>query len=188
MADLSERLVIKPGFTSDDVDFVSMQWGWILQRHRIPEGGAYVDTWVTLDRKTEIHQVDDQPIGTRYFTLRGPGTAEVARHIRQDCDLWLIDEALDALRTADTRDEKLRLVYAAALSASEQDAEERVVPEFRNVMRDPDAGVRQSVVIATGYLPHPGLVELVRELRDRDPVEHVRRNAAILLDGLSEGN
>jgi hypothetical protein len=83
MTDLPERLVIKPGFTSDDVDFVSTQRGWILQRHRIPEGGAYVDTWVTPDGKTEIPQVDDQPIGTRYFTLRGPGTAEVARHIRQ---------------------------------------------------------------------------------------------------------
>jgi hypothetical protein len=34
--------------------------------------------------------------------------------------------------------------------------------------------------------PTPVWVELVRELRDRDPVEHVRRNAAILLDGLSE--
>jgi HEAT repeat protein len=98
----------------------------------------------------------------------------------------LPDEALNALRTADTRDEKLRLVHAAALSASEQDTEEGVVQEFRNVMRDPDAGVRQSVVIAMGYFPHPGLVELVRELRDRDPVEHVRRNAAILLDGLAE--
>jgi hypothetical protein len=110
----------------------------------------------------------------------------VARHIRQDCDLWLPDEALDALRTADTRDEKLRLVHAAALSASEQDAEEGVVQEFRNVMRDPDAGVRQPWSSPRVTFPTPVWVELVRELRDRDPVEHVRRNAAILLDGLSE--
>jgi hypothetical protein len=187
VTNFAERLVIKPGFTSDDVDFVSMQRGWILQRSRIPEGAAYVDTWVTLDRKTEIHQVDDQPIGTRYFTLRGPGSGEVAQHIRQDCDIWPTDAALDELRRAEARDDKLRLVYAAALSASEQEGE-RVVQEFRNVVRDPDAGVRQAVVIATGYFPHPGLVELVGELRDSDPVDHVRRNAAILLDGLSEGN
>ncbi|MFJ8635791.1 HEAT repeat domain-containing protein [Streptomyces sp. NPDC093568] len=187
MTDFIERLVIKPGFSSDDVDFVSMQRGWILQRSRIPEGGAYVDTWVTLDRKTEIHQVDDQPIGTRYFTLRGPSSAEVARHIRQDCDIWSTDEALEALRRADARDEKLRLVYAAALSAGEQEAE-HVVEAFRNLVGDPDAGVRQAVVIATGYFPQPGLVELVGELRDSDPVDHVRRNAALLLDGLSEGN
>lgn len=187
MANFAERIVIKPGFTSDDVDFVSMQRGWVLERSRIPEGGAYIDTWVTLDGKTEIHQVDDQPIGTRYFTLRGPGSAEVAGHIRQDCDVWSTDEALEALGRADTRDEKLRLIYAAALSAVEQDAQQ-VVDEFRNVVRDPDAGVRQAVVIATGYFPQPGLVELVGELRDSDTVDHVRRNAAILLDGLTGGN
>lgn len=178
-----ERLVIKPGFTSDDVDFVSMQRGWILTRARIPEGEAHVDTWVTLDRRTEIHQVDDQPIGTRYFTVRGPGSAEVAQHIRQDCDIWSTDEALNALRGADARDERLRLVYAVALSATEQDAE-RVAREFRSVVRDPDAGVRQAVVIAAGYSPQPDLLELVGALRDSDPVDHVRRNAEILLDGL----
>jgi hypothetical protein len=100
----------------------------------------------------------------------------------------LPDEALDALRTADTRDEKLRLVHAAALSASEQDTEEGVVQEFRNVMRDPDAGVRQSVVIAMGYFPHPGLVELVRELRDRDPVDMCAETRRSCWTGLPKGN
>ncbi|NWF25889.1 HEAT repeat domain-containing protein [Streptomyces sp. PKU-EA00015] len=184
MTDFTERLVIKPSFTSDDVDFVSMQRGWVLQKSRIPEAGAYVDVWVTLDRKTEIHQVDDQPIGTRYFTLRGSGAEEVAQEIHEDCELWSVQEALSGLHEADDRDEKLRCVYAAALAADEADAE-RITGEFRNVTRDPDAGVRQAVIIATGYFPHPGLVDLVRELRDSDPEEHVRENAQILLDGLS---
>ncbi|MGK5671850.1 hypothetical protein ACSNOB_03255 [Micromonospora sp. URMC 106] len=57
MTDFIERLVIKASFTSDDVDFVSMQRGWILEQAQRREAGAYIDSWVTLDGKTEIHQV-----------------------------------------------------------------------------------------------------------------------------------
>ncbi|GAA3710501.1 hypothetical protein GCM10022224_090000 [Nonomuraea antimicrobica] len=108
----------------------------------------------------------------------------MARHLRTDCALWSASEALAALGAATTRDEKLTLVYAAAPAATEQQGDQ-VAAAFQDVARDPDAGVRQSVIIATGYLPHPGLVDLVRRLRDGDPVEHVRKNAEILLTALS---
>ncbi|WP_037612266.1 HEAT repeat domain-containing protein [Streptomyces albus] len=186
MTDFVKRIVIKARFTSDDVDFVSMQRGWILQHHRKAEAGASIDIWVTSDRRTEIHQVDDRHIGTRYFTLRGPGSREVAEHIRQDCELWSISEALGELERVRARGEKLICIYAAALAAGEGDGE-RITQSFRDLVRDPDAGIRQSVIIATGYFPYPGLVDLVRDLRDSDPAAHVRKNAQILLDGLSVG-
>ncbi|HUR09599.1 MAG TPA: HEAT repeat domain-containing protein [Nonomuraea sp.] len=183
MTYFGERLVIKANFTSDDVDFVSMQRGWILKQAQKHEAGAYIDSWVTLDRETEIHQIDDRPIATRYFTLRGPGSAEVARHIREDCELWSAPEALKALNEASARGEKLALVYAVALAATEEHGE-RVTRAFQNIACDPDATVRQSVIVAAGYFPYPGLVDLVRQLRDGDPVDHVRKNAEILLNGL----
>ena len=174
MTDFVERLVLKSTFTSDDLDFVSMQRGWVLHQHRLPEASAFVDGWLTLDGETEIHQVDDAPIGMRYLTVRGSGSTEVAQHIRQDCDLWSTAEALAALSTASTRDDLLPAVYAAALSATEQDGED-VVRTFRTVANHSDADVRQSVVIAAGYFPHPALVELVHELRDSDQADHIRQ-------------
>ena len=45
----------------------------------------------------------------------------------------------------------------------------------------------RGLIIAAGYFPYAGLVELVTDLRDSDPVDHVRKNAQLLLDGLSEG-
>jgi len=151
-----------------------------VQKH---EAGAYIDAWVTLDRKTEIHQVDDRPIGTRYFRLRGPSSGEVAQHIQDDCELWSTPEALSELYGASTRKEKLIRIYAAALAADEEDGEQ-VTQEFRRVARDPDAGVRQASIIATGCFPYSGLVELVRDLYGGDPVDHVKKNAQLLLDGL----
>jgi hypothetical protein len=65
---------------------------------------------------------------------------------------------------------------------------EQVAEAFQKVARDTDAGVRQSVIIATGYFPHRGLIDFVRQLRDSDPVGHVRKNAEILLSGHSGGN
>ncbi|PUB19865.1 hypothetical protein C8K30_11934 [Promicromonospora sp. AC04] len=186
MTDFVKRFVLKSGFTSDDVDFVSMQRGWILKQVQKHEAGAYIDVWVTLDRKTEIHQVDDRPIGTRYLRVHGPGSNDVAQHIREDCELWSTPEALTELRGTSVGNEKLICIYAAALAADEADGEQ-VTQEFRNVAGDPDTGVRQSLIIATGYFPYAGLIELVTDLRDSDPVDHVRKNAQLLLDGLSQG-
>lgn len=183
MTDFVERLVLKSTFTSDDVDFVSMRRGWVLRQHRLPEGGAFVDGWLTLDGETEIHQVDDVPIGMRYLTVRGSGSTEVTQHIRKDCDLWSTTEALAELSTASTREALLPAIYAAALSATDQDAQE-AADAFRTAANHPDAEVRQSVVIATGYFSHPPLIDLVRELRDSDPSDHIRHNAQHLLEAL----
>ncbi|MEI8406877.1 MULTISPECIES: HEAT repeat domain-containing protein [unclassified Kribbella] len=183
MTEFVERLVLKSTFTSDDVDFVSMRRGWVLRQHRLPEGGAFVDGWLTLDGETEIHQVDDVPIGMRYLTVRGPGSTEVAHHIRKDCNLWSTTEALAELSTATTRDDLLPAIYAAALSATDQDAQV-VADAFRTVANHPDAEVRQSVLIATAYFPHPALIDLVRELRNSDPAADIRHNAQHLLEAL----
>jgi hypothetical protein len=183
VTDFVERFVLKHTFTSDDVDFVSMQRGWILVKAQLQEGEAYVDGWVTLDRQTEIHQVDDRPIGTRYLTVRGPGSADLAHHIRQACDLWTTPEVLASLSRASTRDATLTAVYAAVLSATEQDAPE-VVREFRPLAAHPDPGIRQSLIIAAGYFPTPDLLALVQPFRHTDPVAHIRTNATLLLEAL----
>ncbi|GHJ18983.1 hypothetical protein TPA0909_05970 [Streptomyces albus] len=130
MTDFVKRIVIKARFTSDDVDFVSMQRGWILQHHQKAEAGASIDIWVTSDRRTEIHQVDDRHIGTRYFTLRGPGSREVAEHIRQDCELWSISEALGELERvrARGREADLHLCGSTRRRRRRRRADHAVVP------------------------------------------------------------
>ena len=96
-----------------------------------------------------------------------------------------ISKALAALRSATDRDDRLRALYAAALSATGE-PDQSLVEAFQGVARrDEDPGLRQAVVVATGYLPWPELVDLVRELSRNDPVDHVRHNASVMLEGLS---
>jgi hypothetical protein len=185
VAEFKERFVLKPDYALSELRRVAWDLDWDIVDFRREEAGAFVDIWTTYDKRTEVHYVDDQPIGMRYLTLRGEGSGETAEQIREKCDLWALSEARQALRVATDRNDKLVALYAAALTAPDAQ-DDSLVGDFRAVIHDPDAGVRQAVLIATGYLPWPGLVELVAQLRDNDPVEQVRENAGILLDGLRE--
>jgi hypothetical protein len=156
---------------------------WDLRGMGNRKAEIYVDKWVTFDGRTEIHYVEDSLTGLPFVTFRGAGSSEAAELIRTGCDVWGFSEALAAIGTAATRDDRLTAVYAAAFTAPGRQVDS-AVEVFRSVSRDPDPGIRQSVIVATGYLPWPGLVELVRDLGDADPVDHVRHNARVLLDGL----
>lgn len=180
-----ERLVLKPDYTLSALRSVAWDLDWDIVDFRREEAGAFVDVWITYDKRTEIHYVDDQPIGMRYVIARGDGSAEVVEQLRRKCDLWSLPEAVAALRAASERREKLIALYAAALVAPPAQ-DDSLVGDFREAMRDPDLGVRQAVIIATGYVSWSGLVVLVEELRDSDPEQQVRENAQILLAGLGQ--
>jgi hypothetical protein len=185
VTDFAERLVLKASFTSDDMDFVSMQRGWVLRKARMPEAGAFVDVWVTLDGRAEIHQVDDEPIGIRYVTLRGPGADEVSDHVRSDCDLWSTAEALQALADAPDPDATITAGYVAALSATPDEAD-AVAQALLPLAEHPDPAVRRALVMATAYFNHPALVARVGELASAESAEQVRSDARLLLGALSQ--
>ncbi|MFG2468118.1 HEAT repeat domain-containing protein [Streptomyces canus] len=183
MTDFDVRLTLKQHKAEPSVIRVATLNKWDLRLMGNRKAEVYVDKWVTPDGRTEIHYVEDPLTGLPFVTVRGNGAEEAARVLREGCDVWENAEALAEIETAGSRDDRLTAVYATAFTApgAQVDA---VVDVFRALAQDPDPGIRQSVVVATGYLPWPGLVELVRELADSDPADHVRHNAGVLLEGL----
>ncbi|MFB6891287.1 HEAT repeat domain-containing protein [Kitasatospora sp. NPDC056327] len=178
------RLVLRPEFSEHDFKLVVWDLFWDLLDLGRKEDGAVVDSWLTPDGTAEVHYVDDGTTGMRYVTIRGDGAAAAEAELRSRCKVWTLDEALAALRRPAGRNDKLVALYAAALTA-EGPEERSVVEAFATAARDDDPGIRQAVVVATGHLPWPGLVALVEELGRTDPVEHVRHNARVLLEGLA---
>ncbi|GAA3765219.1 hypothetical protein GCM10022225_59130 [Plantactinospora mayteni] len=176
------RLVLKPDYERSELLRVAWDLDWDVVDFRRKEAGALIDIWVTYDGRVEIHFVDDRPIGMRYITLRGEGGASVVAQLMERCDLWSFSEATDRLRIARSRVDKLVAIHAAALTAPKSQ-DDSLVNAYREFLEDPDAGVRQALTIAAGYVPWPGLLGLVEHLRDHDPVGHVRENARILLEG-----
>jgi hypothetical protein len=177
------RLILKPSMTETNLFTVAQLNNWVLYDIGNRNAEVYINKWHAFDEKVWIHYVEDPLTGTAFVTFRGEGSAAAAQMVRDDCDLWEYPEALEVLQQASGRDERLTAAYAAALTApTEQD--EALVEEFRAFAHDSDPGIRQSVVVATAYLPYPALQELVTELSENDPEQHVRHNAQVLLEGL----
>jgi hypothetical protein len=163
---------------------VAWHFDWELYDIGDASADTYVDVWFSSDRSTEIHYVENQFVGLEYITLRGEGTADVQQQIKSRCSIWTTRDALTAYRESEDRNEKLRAVYAAALSATTQD-NPGLIHAFRVIAQEEaDAGIRQALTVATGYLPLPELIEVVERLRISDPEQHVRNNARIMLEGV----
>jgi hypothetical protein len=183
MTDFDVRLTLKQPKAESSVIRIATLNRWDLRVMGNRKAELYVDTWVTPDDRTEIHYVEDPLTGLPFVTFQGDGSEEAARLVRQGCSLWEFSDALATVGTADSRDGKLTAVYAVAFTAPRRQVDS-VVDVFRVIAQDADPGIRQSVVVAAGYLPWPGLVELVRGLAGSDLEDHVRHNARVLLEGL----
>ncbi len=122
-------------------------------------------------------------MGLEYLNFYGDDVTQVQRQIEEQSSFWSTDDALLKISQASNRDDRLTSVYAAALSAFGRQSD-ALISEFRAVSQDDDPGVRQSVVIATGYLQVPALIEVVAGMANSDPVDLVRENARILLEGI----
>ncbi|WP_255954120.1 HEAT repeat domain-containing protein [Streptomyces odontomachi] len=184
MTDFKERLVLKGPVNRTQVSDIAWDLDWDLHDIGDTRKEIYVDIWFDRTKSVEIHYVEDSYVALTYLTLRGEDVTQVSRDIRARLALWNPRQALVEVEQSTDRDARLRAVYAAALSSPSEDP--AVIEAFRTIARtDEDPGVRQAVVLATGYTPWPDLVHLVAELRDSDPVDHVRHNAQVLLDGLS---
>lgn len=184
MTGFKERLVLKQQpLTRTVLSDVVWEYDWDLEGAGRIGDDPYVDYWQTADGSVEIHYVEDGMVGLSYVTLYGDDVSIARSQVESLCALWSPPEALAAERATTDRD-RLRAIYAAALSASAPPDRE-LIDAFKALARtDDDPGIRQAVVVATGYLPWPELVELVEELSRDDPTEHVRNNAAIMLEGI----
>jgi hypothetical protein len=185
MAPHKKCLVLRHHISRDEVERLAWDMGWILVE--VGDNGAevYVDIWATPDEEVEIHYVEDHPIGLHYFVLHGKNTESVKETLVTTWNFWSAAQALRAFRHATNHDDKLIGLYAVALTAPPEPASD-VLEVLRLAASDPDPGVRQAVIVATGYLGWPELVELVEQIHHDDPVSSLRANAGILLEGLHQ--
>ncbi|MFF8958233.1 HEAT repeat domain-containing protein [Streptomyces sp. NPDC014894] len=183
MPHTKQRIVLHRQVTPDDIQDVAWDLDWNAIEVGIRDSGSLVDVWRTNDGETDIRFVQDFPIGTCYLLVSGRGVESVTENIRSRAFTWTFTEALSFTRRAAGRDDTLAGIYAVALSADSTDRD-AAVELLHSMTRSPDPGIRQAVVIATGYLGWPELIDLVEEIHRTDAVYEVRANAGVLLDGL----
>ncbi|MBQ0986080.1 hypothetical protein KBZ10_16475 [Streptomyces sp. F63] len=187
MKEIKSRLILKPGIDETNMFQIARSRRWSLYDIGNKNSEIYRHIWHSSDGGVEIHYVEDPLTGLNFVTLRGPGAESIEQDIRSSLPVWTYPEALGALRSSDGRDDRLYSAYAAALTAPTTE-DEPLVEEMRRMSVDTDPGIRQAVVVATGYCPWPSLVEIVKHLEESDAVENVRDNARLLLEGLERNN
>lgn len=183
MAEMKARLVFKDVDAQQEVGRISFEDDWTFLDVSDPDSETFVNIWESSDGAVEIHFVKDSLVGLEYLNFYGDDVTQVQRQIEEQSSFWSTDDALLKISQASNRDDRLTSVYAAALSAFGRQSD-ALISEFRAVSQDDDPGVRQSVVIATGYLQVPALIEVVAGMANSDPVDLVRENARILLEGI----
>lgn len=155
-------------------------WNLVDVEHDTP---SFIEKWHIPDKDVEAHFVRDAMVGLEYVNLHGDDRS-TENTIRENCELWNPAEALASIESARDHNSKLRGIYAAALSSGPRE-EQALVDKYRSIAtHEEDSGIRQAVIVSTGYLPWKSLINLVTEMRERDPAEHIRNNAQVMLDGL----
>ncbi|MFF2190732.1 hypothetical protein [Streptomyces sp. NPDC058155] len=159
------------------------EWDLTEIRHTEP---PFVEVWKVPGRDVEVHFIRDDMVGLEYVTFHGADFAPEAEKVRDACLLWRQSDALDEVGKLTNRDSRLRAIYAAALTATSTE-DPKLISLFRSIaMNERDSGVRQAVIVSTGYLPWAGLIKVVSEMRDNDPEPHIRHNAQVMLDALHQ--
>ncbi|WP_370949871.1 hypothetical protein AB5J62_20320 [Amycolatopsis sp. cg5] len=183
MTSFQKRIVLKPEVTPSDFELVAWEKDWNLADMGREDAGASIDTWITDDTESEIHFVDDQPIGLAYLTLHGKATDTIEQQIRGSLEAWTLAEAMEALRDAHDSEDRTKSLFTVVLIAP-ADEDDAVTAQLAPLATDPDQAIRQSFIEATGYLPWPSLVALVEAMAANDSEQAVRENAQLLLEGL----
>lgn len=177
------RVALKGDVSREDVENLAWDLDWLLAEMADPSGDRpYEDVWATADERTAIHYIEDPVLELSYLVVEGGDVDAVVDQIRGAVGTYTPQEALEALRMASSRDEKIEAIYLLAIASGNEDNE--VLTALSKAAEDKDADVRHSVVVATGYLGWRQLRVLLERMRDGDQTQSVRDDAALMLEAL----
>jgi hypothetical protein len=178
------RIVFKPSVELGPIQTYAWRRNWNITGATREDESPTRFSWETIDGEAEIVYLEDPYIGINYALIKGNSVLSVSDDIRSALDCWSFAEAVSLAAGSADRDAKIRGIYVGALSASRNERD-RLVSVFQQLTEDADPDVRHALLVGIGYVGADArLREIAEELRDNDPDDEVRRDAALLLEGL----
>jgi hypothetical protein len=181
----TRRLLVREDAPMHVMGELAAELDWVLADYLEPGPGQPEEEIYDTGRPgTRAHFLADPVLGVRYLFLHGPAAGELADELSGRAVFMPVGEALDALASANDRDDPVGMVdglyFVAASAAPDQD--DRVVAALDRAAGHDDPQIRRAVIVASGYLPWPPMRALLERLQS-DPDEAVRRDAGIMLEG-----
>jgi HEAT repeat protein len=140
--------------------------------------------FVTRDKTTFVHFVEDFFIGLNYLVVRGPRAAEVAKQAHETMRTYRPEEALKAARQGLAGEGADRAVFLAAAAAPAR-FDPKFFKLFEEAAAHEDPEVRGAAVVSAGYAGWAEFRPLLERLKKSDPDERVREDASMMLESLA---
>lgn len=180
-----ELVVFLLGNRTNHADFVRFARAkeWILHDDRPSKGprSAYEQIWVTPDRGTAIHYMDDPTPKERFVVIYGRDTGDVAFQMgAANLDIHTRNDVFDRALVAATNPERITVAWQLGVVAKIYD--EGVLALLRSLYDGADDIVREAVINAIGYRGWPESREFLEEIANEDPSADLRQNARDIVD------
>jgi hypothetical protein len=179
--------LLGPRTTHADFERFARQSGFVLLEEHPPAHpkGAYEQVWVTPDRSTAIHYLDDPVPKERFLVVYGPRTGDIAFDVGMSLDSQSSDDAMELALHASTDAARIDAAWKLGVTAKIYD--ETVLDTLKSLYyygaREP---VRHAVLNAIAYRGWPEARPFLQEIAAQDESPELRDNARAVLDAWRE--
>jgi hypothetical protein len=181
----SARVLLRPEVTEEQVEDVSLDLGWVVLGSRVAtDTTPYEQVWQDENAAVYVHFVWDDLLALAFLLLHGGDVPTVERKVRAALPTYTYDEVLTELRSATDGAQLTDSIFRLAVLRPAEDPE--VIELLQRAAGSKDAAVRRCVVHGVSYLEWPALLTLIADLRENDPDQTVREDAALVLDAIAE--
>lgn len=168
--------------THADFEQFAKAYGWSVHEDRPSTGpkSPYEQIWVTPDRSTAIHYMDDPVPKARFLVVYGRHTAAVVFELGANLDVQTSEDVIDRAMRVSTNPEWVAVAWQLAVVTEVYD--EMVLDILKSLYEGADEDVRHAVVNAVGYRGWPEARDFLEEVARNDPSPALGENARAIVE------
>ncbi len=155
------------------------RWYW-SDRFAASKNRPYEITFITRDRQTSVHYIEDFLLDVHYILAIGPEADRISREAQASLATYVWADAATRLAAATTPAERVAALHLAAATLPPE-PDSAIIVQLEAEASHADAEVRQAACLAMGYsgwLPFRALLE---RLKSSDPSSQVRKGTQVIL-------
>lgn len=175
------HVLIQERVHPEEINQMAYDNDWQFQDLILPtETQPFEKIWLTADRQTAIHYIEDSMLGVRYLHVDGENRDPITALIQSRIAIYDLDAIRQQIETASDANLAIRATYhLAAIAPAQFDPE--LFGYFGRMLAHPDSEVRRAAIFATAYAPWVEFRPYLEQIAATDAVEDVRDFAAFML-------
>ncbi|MDQ2809089.1 MAG: HEAT repeat domain-containing protein [Chloroflexota bacterium] len=181
-----QRAVIKESVPRSMVDQVAQREQWILQQETSgDEETPFEKTWVTSNRQTAIHYIEDPTTQVHYLYVNGANQEHILAILRSNLALYSLPELQQMIQNAQGTEARIDALYHLA-TAMPPIFDANFLPYFAAALADPNPDVRSAAIFACAFVTWVELRAPLEQIARHDQDAELRAAAQDMIDALTQ--